>query len=128
VALVHRSGLRSGDPHHSTFSKKRHGRFKESEQFEELFEQIVLQCVEVGLVQGKHLSVDGGFVEANAAKEGRIPREQLAEATQVNQSVRQYLWNWSRRIPLKSRCISRISATLSARSVAASSYRLRTHP
>ena len=61
-------------PHHSTFSKNRHGRFQESKLFEELFEQIVLQCVEVGLVQGKHLSVDGSFVEANAAKESRIPR------------------------------------------------------
>jgi transposase len=78
-------------PHHSTFSKNRHGRFQESKLFEELFEQIVKQCVEVGLVQGKHLSVDGSFVEANAAKESRIPREQLAEAAQVNQSVRQYL-------------------------------------
>jgi len=45
----------------------------------------------VGLVQGKHLSVDGSFVEANASKESRIPREQLAEAAQVNQTVRQYL-------------------------------------
>jgi len=77
--------------HHSTFSKNRHGRFQESKLFEELFEQIVKQCVEVGLVQGKHLSVDGSFVEANASKESRIPREQLAEAAQVNQSVRQYL-------------------------------------
>ena len=42
-------------PHHSTFSKNRHGRFQESKLFEELFEQIVLQCVGVGLVQGKHL-------------------------------------------------------------------------
>ena len=78
-------------PHHSTFSKNRHGRFQESKLFEELFEQIVLQCVEVGLVQGKHLSVDGSFVEANAARESRIPREQLGEAAQVNQTVRQYL-------------------------------------
>jgi hypothetical protein len=78
-------------PHHSTFSKNRHGRFQESKLFEELFEQIVRQCVEVGLVQGKHLSVDGSFVEASAAKESRIPREQLAEAAQVNQTVRQYL-------------------------------------
>src|SRR6202051_327522 len=78
-------------PHHSTFSKNRHGRFQESKLFEELFEQIVLQCVEVGLVQGKHLSVDGSFVEANASKESRIPREQLAEAAQVNQTARQYL-------------------------------------
>src|SRR6202158_2496427 len=78
-------------PHHSTFSKNRHGRFQESKLFEQLFEQIVLQCVEVGLVEGKHLSVDGSFVEANAAEERRIPREQLAEAAQVNQTVRQYL-------------------------------------
>jgi hypothetical protein len=46
--------------------------------------------VEVGLVQGEHLSVDGSFVEANAAKESRIPRQQLAEAAQVNRPVRQY--------------------------------------
>src|SRR5246127_5208462 len=78
-------------PHHSTFSKNRHGRFQESKLFEQLFEQIVRQCVEVGFVQGKHLSVDGSFVEANASKESRIPREQLAEAAQVNQTVRQYL-------------------------------------
>src|SRR5579864_5609523 len=78
-------------PHHSTFSKNRHGRFQESKLFEELFEQIVRQCVDVGLVQGKHLSVDGSFVEANAAKESRIPREQLAEAAEVNRSVRRYL-------------------------------------
>ena len=49
-------------PHHSTFSKNRHGRFQESKVFEQLFEQIVRQCVEVGLVSGKNLSVDGSFV------------------------------------------------------------------
>jgi len=32
-------------PHHSTFSKNRHGRFQESKLFEQLFEQIVRQCV-----------------------------------------------------------------------------------
>ena len=78
-------------PHHSTFSKNRHGRFQESKLFEELFEQIVKQCVEVGLVSGNNLSVDGSFVEANAAKQSRIPREQLVEAAQGNHSVRQYL-------------------------------------
>jgi len=78
-------------PHHSTFSKNRHGRFQESKLFEQLFEEIVRQCVAVGLVQGDNLSVDGSFVEANASKESRIPREQLTEAAQVNQTVRQYL-------------------------------------
>jgi len=84
-------GFDQGIPHHSTFSKNRHGRFQESKLFEQLFEQIVRQCVEVGLVQGKNLSVDGSFVEANAAKESRIPREQLGAAAEVHQTVRQYL-------------------------------------
>jgi transposase len=88
-------------PHHSTFSKNRHGRFQESKLFEQLFEEIVKQCVEVGLVQGKHLSVDGSFVEANAAKESRIPREQLAEAAQVNQTVRQYLVELEQQNPVE---------------------------
>src|SRR2546426_389873 len=78
-------------PHHSTFSKNRHGRFQESKLFEQLFEEIVARCLETGLVRGDNLSVDGSFVEANASKESRIPREQLAEAAQVNQTVRQYL-------------------------------------
>ncbi len=78
-------------PHHSTFSKNRHGRFQESKLFEQLFEEIVKRCVEAGLVRGDNLSVDGSFVEANAAKETRIPREQLAEAAQVKRTVRQYL-------------------------------------
>ena len=78
-------------PHHSTFSKNRHGRFQELQLCEELFEQIVRQFVKVGWVQGKRSSVDGSFVEANAAKESRIPREQLVKAAQVRHCVRQYL-------------------------------------
>jgi transposase len=88
-------------PHHSTFSKNRHGRFQESKLFEQLFEQIVRQCVEVGLVQGNHLSVDGSFVEANASKESRIPREQLKEAALVNHTVRQYVQELEEENPLE---------------------------
>ena len=45
--------------------------------------------------------VDGSFVEANAAKESRIPREQLAEAAQVNRSVRQYLVDLEQQNPVE---------------------------
>jgi transposase len=88
-------------PHHSTFSKNRHGRFQESKLVEQLFEQIVKQCVEVGLVRGDNLSVDGSFVEANAAKESRIPREQLVEAAQVHYAVRQYLQELEQQNPVE---------------------------
>jgi hypothetical protein len=88
-------------PHHSTFSKNRHGRFAESGLFEELFKRIVHQCVEAGLVQGKDLSVDGTFVEANAAKESRVPREQLVEAAHVHHTLRQYLVELEQQNPIE---------------------------
>jgi transposase len=78
-------------PNHSTFSKNRHGRFQESKLFQEMFERIVDQCVQAGLVNGEHMSVDGSFIQANANNESRIPREQLAEAAQVKRTVREYL-------------------------------------
>lgn len=87
-------------PHHSTFSKNRHGRFRESKLFAQMFERIVAQPVEVGLVRGDKLSVDGTFVEANASKESRIPREQLAEAAQVNRTVREWLTELDARNPV----------------------------
>ena len=54
-------------PEHSTFSKNRHGRFKESGIFQEIFDEIVRQCIACGLVSGKHLTVDGTLVKANAS-------------------------------------------------------------
>jgi len=78
-------------PHHSTFSKNRHGRFQESNLFQELFEEIVARCVEAGLVKGEHMSVDGSFIPANADHHSRVPREQLAEVAKVNHTVRGYL-------------------------------------
>src|SRR3974377_1056343 len=88
-------------PHHSTFSKNRHGRFPESQLFEELFQAVVKQCMEVGLVRGDNLSVDGSFVEANAAKESRIPREQLAEAAEVHHTVDEYLVELEKQNPIE---------------------------
>jgi transposase len=78
-------------PHHSTFSKNRHGRFQQSGLFQELFERIVDQCINAGLVKGEHMSVDGSFIQADATNDSRIPREQLTEAAQVNRTVRQFL-------------------------------------
>src|SRR5690242_20627917 len=59
-------------PHHSTFSKNRHGRFQESNLFQDLFEHIVEQCIAAGLVEGAQMSVDGSFVMANASHHSRI--------------------------------------------------------
>ena len=78
-------------PNHSTFSKNRHGRFPESNLFQELFERMVEQCIQPGLVQGERMSVDGSFIQASADHQSRVPREQLAEAAKVNYGTRKYL-------------------------------------
>ena len=88
-------------PHHSTFSKNRHGRFQESNLFQELFEEIVTRCVEAGLVKGKHMSVDGSFIQANADHHSRVSPEQLAEVAKVNHTVREYLVELERENPVE---------------------------
>jgi transposase len=86
-----RLGFEQEIPDHSTFSKNRHGRFRQSGVFREVFEEIVRRCLEVGLVEGQNLVVDGTMVGANASRQSRVPREQLKEVAQVSRTVREYL-------------------------------------
>ena len=86
-----RLGFEQEIPDHSTFSKNRHGRFRQSGVFRGVFEEIVRRCLEVGLVESQNLAVDGTMVEANASRESRVPREQLKEAAQVSRTVQEYL-------------------------------------
>jgi transposase len=88
-------------PHHSTFSKNRHGRFEESKMFLQLFEEIVDRCMEEGLVEGEHLSVDGSFIQADASRSSGIPREQLAEVAHVKHTVREYLRDLEQENPIE---------------------------
>ena len=78
-------------PHHSTFSKNRHGRFQESKLFEQLFEEIVRAVWKWDWCREITCRWTAVSWRRMPAKESRIPREQLAEAAQVNQTVRQYL-------------------------------------
>src|SRR5215475_14966230 len=48
-----RLGLDGGVPDHSTFSKNRHGRFRESDLFRKLFETVVARCIKEGIVGGE---------------------------------------------------------------------------
>ena len=45
-----RLGLDGGVPDHSTFSKNRHGRFRESDLLRRVFETVLQRCIGVGLV------------------------------------------------------------------------------
>jgi transposase len=51
-------GLDGDVPDHATFSKNRHGRFRESDLLRKLFETVVARCLREGLVGGEAFAVD----------------------------------------------------------------------
>ncbi|RMA40601.1 transposase [Rhodophyticola porphyridii] len=63
-------------PDHSTFSKNRHGRFRESELLRHLFETTVARCIEEGLVSGQRMAVDASLIEADANKQFSASKEE----------------------------------------------------
>ena len=48
-----RLGLDGDVPDHSTFSKNRHGRFRESDLLRKLFETVVARCMKEGIVEAR---------------------------------------------------------------------------
>jgi transposase len=63
-------------PDHSTFSVNRHGRFRESDAFRQVFEAVVRACMDAGLVQGEGFAVDASVIEADASRyHGVTPEE-----------------------------------------------------
>jgi transposase len=95
-----RLGFEQEIPDHSTFSKNRHGRFRQSGVFRKVFEEIVQRCWEAGLVEGRNLAVDGTLVGANASRESRVPRERLGEFAQVSRTVQKYLTELEQQNPV----------------------------
>ena len=63
-------------PDHSTFSVNRHGRFRSSDIFRQLFEAVVKACMNAGLVKGEGFAVDASVMEADASRyHGQAPGE-----------------------------------------------------
>ena len=63
-------------PDHSTFSVNRHGRFRESDIFRQIFEAVVRACMDAGLVKGEGFAVDASVIEADASRyHGKAPDE-----------------------------------------------------
>jgi transposase len=68
-----RLNLHDPVPDHSTLSKLRNERWAESGLFARLFDEVVRQCSEAGLVSGRHLSADGTQITANASVKSLRP-------------------------------------------------------
>ena len=70
-----RLGLEDKVPDHSSFSKNRHGRFRESDVFRDLFEGVVQRCMAEGLVHGEGFAIDASIIRADANRTRGVPGE-----------------------------------------------------
>ena len=64
-----RLGLEGNVPDHSTFSKNRHGRFRDSDLLRQVFQATVEQCIAERLVGGDGFAVDGSLIRAEASRQ-----------------------------------------------------------
>jgi transposase len=76
-------------PDHSTFSKNRTGRFRESDGFRFVFERILQQCMDAGLVGGEGFAVDASVVKADARRQKHHQDDD--EWGDGSRAVREYL-------------------------------------
>jgi hypothetical protein len=89
-----RLGLDGEVPDHSTFSKNRHGRFRDCDLLRKLFETVVRRCMAEGLVDGAAFAVDASLIAADANKQRSaagsddVDWEAIAK---TRRSVREYL-------------------------------------
>lgn len=90
-----RLGLEDKIPDHSTFSKLRHGKFRESDLFRRLFEDVVATCIAEGLVGGTGFAVDASLISADVQTQSSSKAEDwdavAIDPSEAPRAVREYL-------------------------------------
>jgi transposase len=89
-----RLGLEGRVPDHSTFSKTRHGRFRDSDVFRQLFELVVQRAITEGLVGGEGFAVDASLIAADTNKQrsfASTDQVDWQELATTRRAVREYL-------------------------------------
>ena len=88
-----RLGLEDPVPDHSTFSKNRHGRFRDSDTLRFVFEQVLERCVREGLVGGEGFAIDASLVKADANRQRGVPGDKAdwSDRQSISRPVREYL-------------------------------------
>lgn len=87
-------GIHDRVPDHSTFSKNRHGRFRDSDAFRELFESVLRRCICEGLVGGEGFATDASVVKADAQRQRAVSGTQKidwGDPKQLSRPIREYL-------------------------------------
>ena len=85
-----RLGLDGDVPDHSTFSKNRHGRFRESNLLRKLFEAVVARCMKEGVVGGEAFAVDASIIVADAHRRRGVTKVEDLVPTS-SRAVAEYL-------------------------------------
>jgi IS5 family transposase len=82
-------------PDHSTFSKNRHGRFRDSDVLRHVFEAVVAQCIEAGLASGQRYAADASIIAADANRQKSTPsadwNPEAIDPNNAPRAVREYL-------------------------------------
>jgi len=86
-----RLGLDGDVPDHSTFSKNRHGRFRESDLLRRVFETVLQRCIGEGLVGGESFAVDASLIKADANRQNGIEGEKGLSPETTGRAVEEYL-------------------------------------
>jgi transposase len=86
-----RLGLDGVVPDHSTFSKNRHGRFRESDLLRRLFESVLQRCIAEGLVGGEGFAVDASLIQADASDRNRVAGAAGLPPDAAGRAVEEYL-------------------------------------
>ena len=86
-----RLGLNCPVPDHSTFSKNRHGRFRQSDLLRRLFETVLQRCIREGLVGGEGFAVDASLIRADANRPKGIEGEKGLPPEAAGRAIEEYL-------------------------------------
>ena len=86
-----RLSLDAAVPDHSTFSKARHGRFRDADLLRQVFETVVRRCMAEGLVGGEGFAVDASMIKADANRQRGVPGNEGLGPEAANHAIREYL-------------------------------------
>ncbi len=86
-----RLGLDGDVPDHSTFSKNRHGRFRDSDLLRRIFETVLQRCIREGLVGGEAFAIDASLIKADANRQKGIEGEKGLPPEATGRAVIEYM-------------------------------------
>jgi uncharacterized protein YoaH (UPF0181 family) len=78
-------------PDHSTFSKNRHGRFRDADLLRKLFEDVVRRCMAEGIVGGEGFAVDASVIRADAHRQHGVASNEELDTQNPSRAVTEYL-------------------------------------